>query len=232
MKKTIAMLVIAFAAFTSASAQSAVDLAKQQQELNKINMELLNGKVPKQVKAAAKQYKKDGWKVVAGDKDIAHQITGVQLLGEELMADEAGNPTKRYIIRSGAATSGSINAGVAEARTNAQAELAAMLETRVAGAMELKLDNQQNTAITATTVEKFHERVKSIIDACLTNTQVPLTIYRELPNHFYQVQVQVAFDKKELNARLKRALQKQLEMEGDEDLNDIVDEVLHGDFNH
>lgn len=230
MKKTFAMLVLAFAAFTSASAQSAVELAKQQKELDKINMSLINGKVSKSAKSEAKKLKKEGWMVPAGAKDIEHQITGVQLLTEELMADEAGNPTKRYIVRSGMATSGTINTGVATARTNAQVELAAMLETRVAGAMETKLDNQQNTSITATTVEKFHERAKAIIDACLTNTRTELTIYRELPNHNYQVQVQVAFDKKELEARIKRALQRQLEMEGDEDLNDIVDEVLHGEL--
>lgn len=230
MKKTIAMLVIAFAALTSANAQSAVELAKQQKELNKINMELLNSKVSKQAKKEAKRYAKEGWVVPAGAKDIAHQITSVQLLEAELMADEMGNPTPRYIIRGGQSTSGAINTGVALARTNAQVELAAMLETRVAAALELKESNQQTSSITATTVEKFHERAKAIIDASLTNTRTMLTIYRELPNHNYQVQVQVAFDKKELEARLKRAMQQQLEMEGDEDLNGIVDDVLRGTF--
>lgn len=46
----------------------------------------------------------------------------------------------------------------------------------------------------------------------------------------YEVQVQVAFDKKELAARLKRNIQKELEQEGDEDLNDIVDYVLSRDL--
>lgn len=230
MKKTIVMLALAFVAFTSASAQSAAELAKQQKELNKINMELVNGKVTKSAKKEAKRLQKDGWMVPAGAKDIAHQITTVQLTGAELMADENGNPTIRFIIRDGHSTAGTINTGVATARTNAQVELAAMLETRVAAAMELKLDNQQGSSISATTVEKFHERAKSIIDACLTNTNTLLSIYRELPNHNYEVQVQVAFDKQELEARLKRAMQRELEMEGDEDLNGIVGDALRGEY--
>lgn len=230
MKKIVCLLVLASANIALTSAQNAIELAQQQKQLNKINMELLNSKVSKSAKAEAKKLRKQGWLVPAGSKDIEHQINTVQLLTEELMADEAGNPTKRYIIRNGMATAGAVNTGIASARTNAQVELAAMLETRVAGAMEQKLDNQQNTSITTTTVEKFHERVKAIIDACLTNTRTELTVYRELPNHNYQVQVQVVFDKKELEARLKRAMQQQLEKEGDEELNDIVDEVLRGEL--
>lgn len=230
MKKIVCLLVLASANIALTSAQNAIELAQQQKQLNKINMELLNSKVSKSAKAEAKKLRKQGWLVPAGSKDIEHQINTVQLLTEELMADEAGNPTKRYIIRNGMATAGAVNTGIASARTNAQVELAAMLETRVAGAMEQKLDNQQNTSITTTTVEKFHERVKAIIDASLTNTRTELTVYRELPNHNYQVQVQVVFDKKELEARLKRAMQQQLEKEGDEELNDIVDEVLHGEL--
>lgn len=230
MKKTIAMLVLAFVAATSAFAQDAVELAKQQQKLNKINREMVDGKVTKSAKAEAKRLKKEGWQVVAGGKDIAHQVTDVQLLGEELMADESGNPTKRYIIRNGMSTAGTMNTATAAARAQAQVELAAMIETRVAGAMENKLDNAQSATITASTIEKFHQRAKSIIDATLTNTRTVLVVYRELQNHNYQVQVQLAFDKKEIEARLLRQLKKELEVEGDEDLNEIVSEVLAGDL--
>lgn len=96
--------------------------------------------------------------------------------------------------------------------------------------METKLDNQQISAISANTVEKFHERAKSIIDACLTNTNTVLSIYRITPQNNYEVQIQLAFDKKELSARLKRKMQQELEQEGDEDLNDIVDSVLNGEL--
>ena len=229
MKKRIIMMVMAVLSTASIFAQSAKELAKQQ-ELNEINMRLLNSKPSKDAKKQEKKLVKDGWQVPAGGKSIAKQITETQLLGEELMADEVGNPTKRYIIRSAQSIAGTFNAGVATARTNAQVELAAMLETKVAAALEGKLDNQQTSAITANTVEKFHERAKAIIDASLTNTRTVLSIYRVNMQNNYEVQVQVAFDKKELAARLKRNIQKELEQEGDEDLNDIVDYVLSRDL--
>lgn len=230
MKKVFLMMVIAIATSSMVFAQSAAELAKQQKELNEINMKLLNAKPSKDAKKQEKQLVKQGWMVPAGGKTIGKQITEAQLLGEELMADEAGNPVKRYIIRSAQSVSGTFNAGVANARANAQNEIAAMLETKIAAAMETKLDNQQTSAISANTVEKFHERAKSIIDACLTNTNTVLSIYRVTPQNNYEVQIQVAFDKKELSARLKRKIQQELEKEGDEDLNDIVDSVLKGEL--
>lgn len=230
MKKVIVMMVMAVVSATSIFAQSAKELAKQQQELNDINMKLLNSKPSKDAKKQEKKLVKDGWQVPAGSKTIAKQITETQLLGEELMADEVGNPTKRYIIRSAQAIAGTYNVGAAAARSNAQVELAAMLETKVAAALEAKLDNQQNSSITSNTVEKFHERAKAIIDASLTNTRTVLSIYRVNIQNNYEVQVQVAFDKKELAARLKRNLQKELEQEGDDDLNGIVDYVISNDL--
>lgn len=230
MKKLFLLLAVALATSTTVYAQSAKELAKQKQELNEINMKLLNAKPSKDARKQEKTLLKQGWLVPAGGKTIAKQITEAQLLGEELMADETGNPVKRYIIRSAQAVSGTYNTGVAAARSNAQVELAAMLQTRIAAAMESKLDNSQTSSITANTVEKFHERAKSIVDACLTNTNTVLSIYRVTAQNNYEVQVQVYFDKKELSARIKRAIQKELEKEGDEDLNNIVDSVLAGEL--
>ncbi len=190
-------------------------------------MKLLNAKPSKDARKQEKKLIKDGWKVPAGGKTIAKQITEVQLLREELMADEAGNPVKRYIVRTAQSVAGTFNAGVNTANANARAELAASLETKLVAAMETKIDNQQTSAITANTVDKFHERAKSIVEACLTNTNTVLTIYRVLNNNNFEVQTRIAFDKKELSARLKRNIQKELEQEGDE-LNEIVDSVLNG----
>lgn len=230
MKRMILMVMVAIVAFNTVNAQSAVELAKQQKELNKINMELLNSKPSKAAKKQAKDLKKQGWMVNAGDKTIEGQITEVQLLGEELMADENGAPTKRFIIQNGQSLAGSYNAARAAAVANAQNELGRALMTKIAAAMETKIDNQQNSNISATTVEKFHQRAKAIVDACLTNTRTPLTLYRTNAQNNYEVQTQVVFDKKELSARLKRQLKRELEQEGDEDLNDIVDSVLTGEL--
>lgn len=227
MKKMISLLVVAMMAIPT-FAQSAIELAKQQQELNSVNKKLLKEKPTKEAKKQAKELKKEGWKVPAGDI-LEAQLTESQLYGAELMADENGAPTKRYILHTAVTTSGTYNAGYAAARNNAQIELAAMLKTEIVAAMQGKLDNAQTSAINATTVDKFNQRAKAIVDQAVTNALPIVRIYRTLPNNNYQVQVRIAFDKKELAARLKRNMQKELENEGDE-LNGIVDDILSTKF--
>lgn len=224
MKKIFVMVIVAMIA-TSTFAQSASELAKQQAELNAINMKMLNAKPTKDAKKHAKELKNEGWTVPAGEKSIEQQITQSQLYSAELMTDENGGITKRFIMQTAVQTAGSYNAGYAAARANAQTELAAMLKTEIVSAMKMKVDNAQSSSISAVTVDKFNERARSIVDATLTNSIPVLAIYRRLPNNNFEVQVRLAFDKKELEARLKRNMQKELEMEGDT-LDSIMDNVL------
>lgn len=108
-----------------------------------------------------------------------------------------------------------------------------MLETKIAAAMKRKQDNAQNSAIDATTVDKFHERGRAITDATLSMMTPVVHIYRVLPNNNYQVQVTVAYDKKVMKKQMKRQLAEELEAEGDgldSELDGIVDEVLSEEF--
>ncbi len=229
MKKMILLVAAAMMLAVTAQAQTAKELAKEQKELNEINRKLLNQKPTRDAKKQAKELKKQGWVVPAGELTIEQQLTNSQLYAAELMADENGAPTKRFIQQTAITTSGSYNAGYAAARANAQVELAALLETEIVSAMQSKLDNAQTSAITAVTVDKFNQRTKAIVDQALTNAIPCVKIYRRLPNNNIEVQVRIAFDKKELAARLKRNMQKELEEEGDE-LNDIVDDILSSKF--
>ena len=228
MKKYFFLMALAMTTTTS-FAQSAIELAKQQMELNDINRKLLNQKPTKSAKKQAKEYKKEGWVVPAGEQTIEQQLTTSQLYGAEKMADENGTPTNRYIQQTAIQTAGSYNAGYAAARSSAQVELAALLETEIVSAMQSKIDNSQSSAINATTVDKFNQRTKAIVDQALTNSIPCVKIYRRLQNGNFEVQVRLAFDKKELAARLKRNMQKELEEEGDE-LNGLVDEILSSKF--
>lgn len=223
--KKILSFVAALMIATTATAQTAMELARQQQELNAINMKMLNAKPTKQAKKQAKELKAEGWTVPAGDVDIAQQVTRSQLYSAELTTDESGNVTKRYIMQTAQQTAGTYNSGYAAARAAAQTELAAMLKTELVTAMQQKLDNSQNNALTATTIDKFNQRSRIIVDQTLTNAIPVLAIYRRLPNNNFEVQVRIAFDKKELIARIKRNMQQELEKEGDK-LYDIVDAVF------
>ena len=180
---------------------------------------------PDRQKKQAKELKAEGWTVPAGDVDIAQQVTKSQLYSAELITDEDGNITKRYIMQTAQQTAGTYNAGYAAARAAAQTELAAMLKTELVSAMQQKLDNSQTDALSATTIDKFNERSRMIVDQTLTNAIPVLSIYRRLPNNNFEVQLRIAFDKKELMARIKRNMQRELEKEGDK-LNEVVDVVF------
>lgn len=225
MKKLFSIFVVVLMLVAGANAQNAVELARQQQELNNIMRKSLNAKPTKDAKKQAKELKKQGWVIPAGERSIEQQITESQFLSAELMSDENGAPTKRFIQHTGVSTAGTYNAAYAAGRSNAQVEIANMLEAEIAAAMQGKLDNAQQNAVNATTVEKFNQRIKAIVHESLTNSIPVLAIYRVLPNNNFEVQVRIAFDKKEVAARLKRALQKELEMEGDQ-LNGLVDDAL------
>lgn len=229
MKKTLTIIALAIIGMAECNAQSVADLVKKQRENNKAVMGLVDIDVTKEAKKRAKALKKEGWQEPAGTAEIAKQITQGQLMGQEPMADSKGDPIKRYIMHTATVTSGSESAGYAAARAQCQREIAAMLKTKIAGVFEVKADNAQESAIDATTVDKFNERSKVIFDATLTNMIPVVHIYRVLPNYNYQVQVQIALDKKELQRVLKQQLAKQLEQEGDK-LDGIVDEVLAGEF--
>lgn len=223
--KKILSFVAAIMIATTVTAQTAMELARQQQELNAINMKMLNAKPTKQAKKQAKELKAEGWTVPAGDIDIAQQVTRSQLYSAELTTDESGNVTKRYIMQTAQQTAGTYNSGYAAARAAAQTELAAMLKTELVTAMQQKLDNSQSNALTATTIDKFNQRSRMIVDQTLTNAIPVLAIYRRLPNNNFEVQVRIAFDKKELIARIKRNMEQELEKDGDK-LYDIVDAVF------
>lgn len=226
MKKMISLLTL-IAIATMSYAQNATELAKQQREQNAVYMKLLNMKPSKSAKKQAKELRKQGFVVPVGEATLEHQITRSQLYDEELTTDEEGNTTKRYYQHTGISRSGAYNTGFAAARANALTEVASMMKTQLVAAWKTKNDNSEGSSVT-TTNEKFNQRVGGIVDECITNAIPTVKMYREV-NKVFEVQVRLAFDKKELSSRLKRALQKELEQEGDE-LNDIVDEILSTKF--
>ena len=224
MNRTTSLMIL-LVSVTMSFAQTTKELAKQQLELNAINMKLLDAKPTKSAKKEAKELKKEGWTVPAGEQSIEQQITASQLYGAELTTTEEGNTIKRFIMQTAQQTSGTYNTAYAAARAAAQVELASMIKTKLGSAMQQKLDILQSDAVSSTTVDRFNERSKMIVDQTLTNSIPVLTIYRRLPNNNFEVQVRIAFDKKDLITRIKRSMRKELEADGDK-LLDIVDRAI------
>ena len=184
-------------------------------------------KASKDAAKRAKQLRKKGWETMASDKPMDMQITDDRLLASETMKDKNGEDVSRWIIHTSRATQGTYNAAIAQARLSCQAEIASLLETKLAGALEQKLSGNQTGADVAETVDKFHQRFKGIVDGCLTDMKRGLCMYRTTENGNYEVEVTYAYDKKVLAARLAKQAQKQMEMEGDEDLNGVVNDIVN-----
>ena len=231
MKKVLILLVALAMASTTCMAQSYADLLKAKKQQDKLTKESLDFKPTSEDKKQAKQMKKEGWTVKAGDDPMEVQFCRARMLKNTPIVDEAsgyeGMTVNRYIMWTSIVTAGDESTASDQALFDAQSKIAAQIETKIASAMESKKDNQQNNVISATTVNKFHKRSKAIVDVTLNNTQTPVSIYRVLPNYNCQVQLQVAFDKMELKRKLMQKLREELEQEGDEDLGGIVDEVLN-----
>ena len=226
MKKFMTMLAIALMATTTVFAQSAIELGRQQMELKEFQMKSLKMKPTKEAKKQAKDYIKEGWKVNAGDRSMEQQITYGTLLAEEYMADNSGNTVKRFIQQQGRSTQGTFNAAQAAARLNAQVSLAAMIKTKLAATMESTIASAESNAESAVTLEKFNQNAKAIVDESLTNCIPVLTIYRVLDNKNFEIQVRVAYDKKEVAERMKAKLVAMLKDDA-KALLDKIDVVLN-----
>lgn len=224
MKKIISLLVIAFMA-TTTFAQSQADLARQQRELNNLHMKLANAKVTKDAKKQAKALRKEGWMEPAGEASIDKQLTKAQLYGEEMMTNLDGSITPRFLPHTAMNTAGTYNAAYAAARSACMTEVASMLETKLASAWKENMDNAQQSATTSITNDKFNERSMGVVNQSISNMIPTVAVYRVLPNGNYQVQVRVVFDKKEIADRMKRSLQKELEMQGDK-LDGMVEDII------
>ena len=91
--------------------------------------------------------------------------------------------------------------------------------------MSNKRKNNQENAVNAATTDKFGQESMLLVDETLTNGIPVLAIYRRLPNNNFEVQVGIAYDKKQIASQMKKKLQKEMSWEG-EALMDMVDEVF------
>lgn len=207
------------------SAQNALELAKQQAELNEFNKKVLNAKPSKGAKKEAKRREKEGWRVPAGSKSIEQQWAASELYGQELMVNDAGVNMKRFIMHTAKQTSGTYNAGYAAARTAALAEIQAMIRSELLATAQQDLNNTQMSAEKLMSVETFEQEVDVIVDGTLTNAIPVITIYRQLVNGQYEVEVGIAVDKKVVMNNIERNAQREFKG-SDSKLRQIIEKSV------
>lgn len=213
MKKMILLCAVALLSSVCYS-QSAIELAKQQSEVNAAGKKYLNPKADKEAKKQAKALKKEGWTVPAGSKSIEQQITSSYRYREEQMANSSGDPVNRYIVQTGFAEGGTFNSSYAQSRLNAMISLASAIKTQLVATMKSSIGNAQKSALTTASLEKFEQKADAIVDETLTNVVPLLTVYRRTSGGIYEVQATFAFDKKEILELMKLKLESELGQDG------------------
>lgn len=228
MKKFFVLLAVMLMSSTMSFAQTELELLKEKAELNKAYG--FKDKASSEAKKQAKEMKKEGWKVNAGDRSLEMQIQSGIDLKKRIMKSADGRIVEKFFILSGRQTAQSFNTAYTGARAQAQAEIASAIKAKISQIIKRKQDNQQLSSIDAVTVDKFNARTAIMVEECLTNTNQVLCAYRELSNRSFDVQVRIAFDKEELIAKMKRQIRETLEAEGDKMLETVVDEAFADDF--
>lgn len=216
MKKLVSILALAIMVAFGATAQTSAQLISQQNDLNKVLQQSLNAKPTKEAKRQAKELRREGWIVNAGCRSIENQIMDSHRLSAELMVDEYNNTTHRFIQHTAMSTAETYNAAFSAARANAQGEIAAMLETEIAAALQVALDNSEQNSLNAVSVDKFNQRLRGIVNQSMNNSYTVVQLYRRLPNNNFEVQVRIVYDKQDVANRIKNKMRQELETEGNE----------------
>ena len=226
MKKLFSLLMIAIFAVSASYAQkSETELLKERQKLEKELSKAADVKLTKVQKKRVKELRNDKWKVMPGVPSLEQQVYASDNIENRIMEDEEGNVVKRFYVHTATSVGGTYNAAYATARSACMNEIAGQIETKLASAIESKLDNVVNSGNSANTVEKYNQRAKAIVQGCLKNAQTVSRMYKEVGKGNYMVSVTLAYDKSEIASNLKKQLKKELETEGDE-LTGAVDEMI------
>lgn len=141
------------------------------------------------------------------------------------MTNGSGAVVNRFIQHTAIQTAKNYNAAYAAARTNALVELASNIKTQLVTKAKQELANSQNSSSEAESLDQFTQKTDLIVDQTLTNSIPLIAIFRRLPNGNFEVQVRLAFDKKEIQYRMRQGIQRELKEKG-KVLDTAVDKVV------
>ena len=116
---------------------------------------------------------------------------------------KAGLP--QHIVGRSEAVSGSYAAARQIAISRARAEVAATINTKVAGIIESTMTNVQTSSVDVATVQKDVSTAKQLIDQSLDKADIVFEIYREVNNNT-QFQIGVAFADSKAKEILKQSM--------------------------
>lgn len=191
MKKYLFLLLTLFV-FTSISAQ----------QLPKSTLK----QIEKDSKKAAKDFEKQGWKVLPGSLSI--QMQEMEAMKATMERDNLGD--KKYIVERGQSSGETYNAAKLGAIQAAKLQIATSLEQEFAGNLTQLLANNGAAGVS---VESVESNIKSIIDKKLGKVITLTEMYQQKGPKEYIVSVTVAYDNQQAIEIAKESIRQALEEE-------------------
>ena len=170
---------------------------------------------------AIKTLKKQGWLAAPGALPLEKQLDRSYLMQNEF--DEDLFPM--YLHGEGISTAQNYDAAKMQAMELARQQLAGQIQTEVTALLESNVSNNQLEAGEAASVTKTIMSAKALISKSLGRTIPIVEVYRNLKNGNKEVLVRIAYSSKTAKAAVKKAVQQELEKEGD-NLQNKLDDLL------
>ncbi|MBR1409699.1 MAG: hypothetical protein IJ580_01180 [Prevotella sp.] len=182
-----------------------------------VNVPMMAQVTPQQEKEAAKEAKKEakklekeGWKVPAGELSIEKQWAQTIIMRME--KDDEGQP--KYVF--GRAISGGdfYDAAKLQAIEVAKSELIGNISTDVTRLIDMKLQNKQKSARSATSMSEITAKGKSLMSQKLDTVIPVLEIYRTNPDNTVEIQLVIAYERRAGVNEILDSVNAELEDEG------------------
>ncbi len=218
----MSLLTVLVSVSVLAQEQDYKDFMKERKAMSKFTKEQLNAKASKDARKAAKQLKKEGWKVVPGGLPLEKQLDKVYLMQSEVDL-RTGFPL--YIKGEAMSTGGNYDAAKMQAVNLAKIELAGNISTEVAALIETRVGNNQMGQEEAVSTTESVMGAKNAIAQSIGRTIIALELYRDLPNKNKEVRVMIMYNSEMAKAAAKQAIREDLEAKGDK-LLEQLDNVL------
>ena len=168
----------------------------------------LNTRAPREVRRAASDYEKQGYKVAVGAPTIEMQITEAWLKRQE--TDENGYP--KYFVGDATSVGETQIAAKLQATEAAKLDLAGQISTNVAALIENNIANSQINTEEAASVTKTVAASKSLIAQKLGRTLPLVEMYRNIGKNM-EANVSIAYSHEMAKETAKQTIRKSLEEE-------------------
>lgn len=225
MKKlfTILMMAAFVVAGSMATAQekSAKERVKERKEISKLAKKELKERASKDARKEAKKLAKEGWEVKPGSLPMDKMLDRCYEMFYEYNDD--GSPL--YIIGHGQAQGGSYTAASKAAQMQAITDLAEQISIYVTELIEQTVANSEISQNEVASISEIVASSKSLVAQRINNSVRVLELQRKLSGGRLEMQVRVAFNKKNAMAIAQDVVREELKKKG-EQLHEELDKMM------